>query len=65
LIPKSEFKIVEASNPEDAAGIYKQPTELMPYGRFVANTLNLRMCPTFEVTTLLLHETPGFRKDVA
>jgi uncharacterized protein (DUF885 family) len=66
LKPKSDFKIVETSNPEDAAGSYNNPTEMIPYGRFVANTKNLRSVPTYEVTTLMLHETvPGHHYQLA
>jgi uncharacterized protein (DUF885 family) len=66
LVPQSDFKIVETSNPEDAAGSYNQPTELLPYGRFVVNTKNLRSVPTYEVTTLLMHETvPGHHFQLA
>ncbi len=66
LIPQSDFKIVETSNPEDAAGSYNQPTELMPYGRFIANTKNLRSVPISGVTTLMIHETvPGHHFQLA
>jgi uncharacterized protein (DUF885 family) len=66
LIPTHDFKIVETSNPEDAAGSYNEPTELLPYGRFVANTKNLRSVPVYDVTTLLLHETvPGHHFQLA
>jgi uncharacterized protein (DUF885 family) len=66
LIPTHDFKIVETSNPEDAAGSYNEPTELLPYGRFVANTKNLRSVPIYDVTTLLLHETvPGHHFQLA
>jgi uncharacterized protein (DUF885 family) len=66
LIPSHDFKIVETSNPEDAAGSYNEPTELLPYGRFVANTKNLRSVPIYGVTTLMLHETvPGHHFQLA
>ncbi len=66
LIPKSEYRIVETSNPEDAAGSYNDPTENIPYGRFVVNTKNLHSVPIFEVTTLSLHETiPGHHFQLA
>jgi uncharacterized protein (DUF885 family) len=66
LVPKSDFKIVETSNPEDAAGRYDNPTENIPYGRFVANTINLRSVPVYGVTTLMLHETvPGHHFQLA
>lgn len=66
LKPKGDFKIVESSNPEDAAGSYTEPTELLPYGRFVVNTKNLRSVPTYELTTLMLHETvPGHHFQLA
>ena len=38
LIPKSDYEIVETSNPEDAAGSYNAPTENIPHGRFLVNT---------------------------
>lgn len=66
LKPKADFKIVETSNPNDAAGAYNQPTDLIPYGRFIVNTKNLRSVPKYEVTTLMLHETvPGHHFQLA
>jgi uncharacterized protein (DUF885 family) len=66
LVPSHDFKIVETSNPEDAAGSYNEPTELLPYGRFVVNTKNLRSVPIYDVTTLMLHETvPGHHFQLA
>lgn len=66
LLPKTDFKIVKASNPEDAAGVYHQPTELQPIGRFVYNATHLRQIPRYEVTTLLMHETvPGHHLQLA
>lgn len=66
LIPKTEYKLVEASNPEDAAAKYSQPTENLPYGRFVVNTKNLRSTPKFGVTTLSMHEAvPGHHFQLA
>ena len=66
LMPKSDFKIVETSNPNDAAGSYNPPTEMLPYGRFIVNTKNLRSVPIYEVTTLMLHETvPGHHFQLA
>ena len=65
-IPKSDFKIVETSNPEDAAGVYNQPTETAPFGRFIVNTKNLRAVPIYDITTLLMHETvPGHHFQLA
>jgi uncharacterized protein (DUF885 family) len=66
LIPTSDFKIVETSNPEDAAGSYNQPTETYPYGRFLVNTKNLKSVAVYGVTTLMLHETvPGHHFQLA
>ena len=60
LLPKSDFRIVEGTNPEAPAGIYDRPTELKPYGRFMINTHNLKSVAKSEVTTLFMHETiPG------
>jgi uncharacterized protein (DUF885 family) len=60
LIPKSKFVIVESENPEDAAASYRQPTELMPYGRFVINGKNLKATARFGIQTLYIHEAiPG------
>jgi len=66
LVPKSDFKIVETSNPEDASGSYNQPTETAPFGRFIVNTKNLKAVPIYDVTTLMLHETvPGHHFQLA
>lgn len=66
FIPKSDYKIVEASNPEDASGSYVEPSESMPFGRFIVNTKKLSSVPRFEVTTLSLHETiPGHHFQLA
>jgi uncharacterized protein (DUF885 family) len=66
LIPSHDYKIVETSNPEDAAGSYNEPTDNIPYGRFVVNTKNLRSVPVYGVTTLSLHETiPGHHFQLA
>jgi uncharacterized protein (DUF885 family) len=66
LIPKHDFKIVASSNPEDASGSYNEPTDMIPYGRFVVNTINLRAVPVYDVTTLLMHETvPGHHFQLA
>lgn len=60
LQPTTDFKIVEAENPEDASGSYRVPTEFIPYGRFVANTKNLKATPRWAMNTLFLHEAiPG------
>lgn len=59
-IPKTPYRVVETSNPEDAAARYMDPTELQPFGRFVLNTKNLQSTPIFGVNTLSLHEAvPG------
>jgi uncharacterized protein (DUF885 family) len=66
LVPKSDYKIVESSNPEDAGASYNGPTENLPFGRFVVNTKNLHIVPKYEVTTLSLHESePGHHFQVA
>ena len=60
LIPKTPYRMVESSNPEDAAARYMDPTDTLPYGRFVVNTKNLKSTPTFGTTTLSIHEAvPG------
>ncbi|MCM0605003.1 MAG: DUF885 domain-containing protein [Xanthomonadaceae bacterium] len=64
--PKTDYKLVETSNPEDAAGSYFEPTENIPMGRFIVNTKNLHNVPIYEVTTLLVHEaTPGHHFQLA
>lgn len=66
LIPKTDYKIVESENPEDAAASYREPTELLPYGRFVVATMNLKSNPSFGTTTLSLHEAiPGHHFQLA
>lgn len=66
LIPRTDFKIVETSNPEDAAGRYYDPTDLQPYGRFIANTKNLRSVAVYGINSLLFHETiPGHHFQLA
>ena len=66
LIPRADYKIVESSNPEDAAASYRDPTDNLPYGRFVVNTKNLHIVPVYEVTTLSLHESvPGHHFQLA
>lgn len=60
LIPKTDFKVVESENPEDAAGSYHVPTEIQPFGRFVVNAKNLKATPRWGTNTLFLHEAiPG------
>lgn len=60
LIPKTDFKIVASENPEDAAGSYRDPTEIVPYGRFMYNGSNLKSTPRWGTMTLYLHEAvPG------
>lgn len=66
LIPKTNFKIVRSANPEDAAGIYHEPTDMTPIGRFVYNAAHIRQIPKYEVATLLMHETaPGHHLQIA
>lgn len=60
LIPKTDFKMVESENPEDAAGSYSDPTEVLPVGRFIVNSKNLKATPRWGVNTLFIHEAiPG------
>lgn len=60
LIPKTDFKMVESENPEDAAGSYRDPTEILPIGRFIVNAKNLKSTPRWGVNTLFIHEAiPG------
>lgn len=66
LIPKAEYKVVEAENAQAPAASYNQPTELKTYGRFVVNTLNLKGNTIPGVTTLSLHEAiPGHHFQLA
>lgn len=60
LIPKTDYKLVQSSNPEEASSSYREPTDSQPFGRFVVTSLNLRSVPIYDVTTLSLHEAvPG------
>lgn len=66
LIPKTEYKVVEAENAEAPAASYNSPTEMKTYGRFVVNTLNLKGNTIPGVTTLSLHEAiPGHHFQLA
>lgn len=66
LVPKTDFKIVAGENPEDASGRYSEPTEFMPYGRFIVNGKNLKGTPRWGVNTLFLHEAiPGHHFQLA
>lgn len=66
LIPRTDFKIVRSANPEDAAGVYHEPTDMTPMGRFVYNATQIRQIPKYEVATLLMHETvPGHHMQLA
>ena len=66
LVPKTDYKVVRSSNPEDAGASYRGPTESMPFGRFIVNTSNLHIVPIYEVTTLSLHESvPGHHFQLA
>ncbi len=59
-IPKTEFKLVAGENSEAAAASYRDPTELIPYGRFIVNGKNLKSTARYGVNTLFLHEAiPG------
>jgi uncharacterized protein (DUF885 family) len=60
LIPKTDFKVVAGENSEDAAGRYSDPTDFLPYGRFIINAKNLKGTAKWGVDTLFLHEAiPG------
>ena len=60
LVPKGDYTIKESTNPEDASGSYRVPTEINPIGRFILNTSDLKLVPKYSVTTLLMHEAiPG------
>ncbi|CAN5684930.1 DUF885 domain-containing protein [soil metagenome] len=66
LIPKTDFKIVAGENPEDAAGRYNDPTDFLPYGRFIINGQNLKGTAKWGIDTLFLHETiPGHHFQLA
>lgn len=66
LIPKSDYTIVQSSNPEDAAGSYEGPTEMIGFGKFHINTINLKSVPRFRAVTLSLHEAiPGHHFQIA
>ncbi len=66
FIPRSDYRIVSSSNPEDAAASYHNPTENVPYGKFVVNTANLNLVPTYRVKTLSIHEAvPGHHFQLA
>ena len=59
-LPRSDYRVVEQSNPESAAASYAMPTEFMPYGRFMINAQNLKAISRDRLRTLSLHEaTPG------
>lgn len=65
-LPKTEYKIVPGENREDAAARYFLPTDVMPYGRFVINTLNLKSSTKDASTSLSLHESnPGHHLQTA
>lgn len=65
-LPTHDYKIVSTSNSEDAAGRYMIPTENLPFGRFVANTLNVKSVAKWEAATLLMHEAvPGHHFQLA
>lgn len=58
--PKTDFKIVEGENPEDAAASYLDPSDFTPFGRFMVNAKNLKATPRYGTGTLFLHEAvPG------
>lgn len=65
-LPTSDYDIVSASNPRAAAASYSGPTDTVPRGRLVLNTLNLGAVARDRVPTLSLHETvPGHHLQVA
>tara|TARA_B110001454_G_scaffold106457_1_gene100183 strand:+ start:15810 stop:17582 length:1773 start_codon:yes stop_codon:yes gene_type:complete len=66
LMPKADYKVVEAENGDAPAASYNQPTELKTYGRFVVNTINLKGNSILEMTSLSLHEAvPGHHFQLA
>ena len=66
LQPKAEVKIVEGENPEDASGRYSDPTDFLPYGRFIFNGSDLKATPKWGIYTLFLHEAiPGHHFQLA
>jgi uncharacterized protein (DUF885 family) len=66
VVPKSDYDIVEATNPESPAASYLGPTDGRPRGRLVVNTLNLNAIARDRVPTLSLHEAvPGHHFQIA
>ncbi len=66
LHPTSDYAIVSGSNPRSAAASYSGPTDTVPHGRLVLNTLNLAAIARDRVPTLSLHEAvPGHHFQVA
>lgn len=66
LVPKADYKVVEAENIDAPAASYNQPTEMKNFGRFVVNTLNLKGNSILEMTSLSLHEAvPGHHFQLA
>lgn len=66
LMPKADYKVVEAENGDAPAASYSQPTELKNFGRFVVNTINLKGNSILEMTSLSLHEAvPGHHFQLA
>ncbi len=52
-----DYQVVEASNSEAPIGVYNEPTEYLPFGRFVVNKKSLLK---HEAATLSVHEaSPG------
>lgn len=66
LMPKADYRVVEAENIDAPAASYNQPTEMKNFGRFVVNTLNLKGNSILEMTSLSLHEAvPGHHFQLA
>jgi uncharacterized protein (DUF885 family) len=65
-VPKTDYEIVHATNPESPAASYLAPTDNVPRGRLVLNTKNLGAVARDRVPTLSLHEAiPGHHFQLA
>jgi uncharacterized protein (DUF885 family) len=66
VVPKTDYDLVEASNPESPAAAYFAPTENVPHGRLILNMQNLGAIARARVPTLSLHEAvPGHHFQLA